>query len=367
MTKLDGLVDNRVMRKFTWGLDLSGSLEGAGGIGGLQAIEDLDDPNDANDLHGQFVACYDGLGNLTQLIDWESAMTAGSFDASTHIAAHYEYSPYGQVVRQTGSYAAENPFRFSTKWFDGETGLGNWGRRYLILEQGRWLNRDPIEESGGHNLYAFAHNAPVVYSDTLGREATVYPDYGLLIPGLPTLPTVPCDEIGEYPRLSLVWGLGCDQCGWKLKHFRRAWKDYQSSCEHLYKALKCLSCGFKKKARPDRRGYEQVYWDQVFRGRYVLSIILKKAIDTGCRKKMRLICKCNCVGDTVAWTHKSGHWTGYERIYLCPAWRDTDSRHNTTILHELTHIGGSEDSGKDYQNAYQLEGIIPWLAKWCGE
>jgi hypothetical protein len=44
-------------------------------------------------------------------------MTAGSFDASTHIAAHYEYSPYGQAVRQTGSYAAENPFRFSTKWF----------------------------------------------------------------------------------------------------------------------------------------------------------------------------------------------------------------------------------------------------------
>jgi hypothetical protein len=109
--ELDALDDNRVNRKFTWGLDLSGSLEGAGGIGGLQAIEDLDDPNDAGDPHGQFVAVYDGLGNLTQLIDWESAMTAGSFDASTHIAVHYEYSPYGQVVRQTGSYAAENPFR----------------------------------------------------------------------------------------------------------------------------------------------------------------------------------------------------------------------------------------------------------------
>jgi RHS repeat-associated protein len=171
MTKLDGLVDNRVMRKFTWGLDLSGSLEGAGGIGGLQAIEDLDDPNDANDLHGQFVACYDGLGNLTQLIDWESAMTAGSFDASTHIAAHYEYSPYGQVVRQTGSYAAENPFRFSTKWFDGETGLGNWGRRYLILEQGRWLNRDPIGENGGLNLFAYVINSPLVNIDPFGESS----------------------------------------------------------------------------------------------------------------------------------------------------------------------------------------------------
>jgi RHS repeat-associated protein len=149
--ELDGLVDNRVLRKFTWCLDISGSLEGAGGIGGLQAIVDLDDPNDPNDLHGQFVACYDGLGNLTQLIDWESAMTAGSFDPSTHIAAHYEYSPYGQVVRQTGSYAAENPFRFSTKWFDDETRLGYWGYRYYIPEQGRWLNRDPIGEEGGVN------------------------------------------------------------------------------------------------------------------------------------------------------------------------------------------------------------------------
>jgi RHS repeat-associated protein len=152
-------------------------LEGAGGIGGLLVIDDPNDPNDPNDLHGQFVTVYDGLGNLTQLIDWESAMTAGSFDASTHIAAHYEYSPYGQVVRQTGSYAAENPFRFSTKWFDDENGLGYWGYRYYIPEQGRWLNRDPIGESGGINIYAYVQNGVINRYDRHGLQPYSYNPY----------------------------------------------------------------------------------------------------------------------------------------------------------------------------------------------
>ena len=38
--ELDALNSNAVKRKFTWGLDLSGSRQGAGGIGGLLAVED---------------------------------------------------------------------------------------------------------------------------------------------------------------------------------------------------------------------------------------------------------------------------------------------------------------------------------------
>jgi len=35
---------------------------------------------------------------------------------------------------------------------------------------GRWLNRDPIEEEGGINLYAFVGNAPVIYYDSFGES-----------------------------------------------------------------------------------------------------------------------------------------------------------------------------------------------------
>jgi RHS repeat-associated protein len=154
-----------------------------------------------NDPHGQFVAVYDGLGNLTQLIDWESAMTAGSFDASTHIAVHYEYSPYGQVVRQTGSYAAENPFRFSTKWFDGETRLGYWGYRYYIPEQGRWLNRDPIGEEGGVNLYTYCINNPGSYVDSVGKVAVTAVAKGIVIAAATCVATTGY-TVSELPNIS---------------------------------------------------------------------------------------------------------------------------------------------------------------------
>jgi RHS repeat-associated protein len=61
-----------------------------------------------------------------------------------------------------------NPFRFSTKYFDNETGLGYWGYRYYSPNLGRWINRDPIEEQGGINLYLFVSNDPINEIDFLG-------------------------------------------------------------------------------------------------------------------------------------------------------------------------------------------------------
>jgi len=43
------------------------------------------------------------------------------------ISARYEYDPFGNTVFAAGAYAYENPFRFSTKYFDYETGLYYYG------------------------------------------------------------------------------------------------------------------------------------------------------------------------------------------------------------------------------------------------
>lgn len=59
--ELDALSGSSVKRSFMWGLDLSGSEQGAGGVGGLLAIK----PASGNPV---FVA-YDGNGNVTGLID----------------------------------------------------------------------------------------------------------------------------------------------------------------------------------------------------------------------------------------------------------------------------------------------------------
>lgn len=130
---------------YVWGLDLSGSLQGAGGIGGL-----LSRVTDGGVQH----YTYDGNGNVSELVNPEGS-----------IAAHYEYDPFGISLTATDS---DNPFRFSTKYLDSETGLYYYGYRYYSPVLGRWLNRDPLGERGGLNLYGFVFNSPVKFADRLG-------------------------------------------------------------------------------------------------------------------------------------------------------------------------------------------------------
>jgi RHS repeat-associated protein len=132
---------------YVYGLDLSGTLQGAGTIGGILDMS----------LAGTNVVCaYDANGNLTDLV--------GAYGG-----AHYEYDPYGNTIAKTGVLADANPFRFSTKYLDDESSLYYYGYRYYQPESGRWLSRDPIQERGGRNLYAFALNAPGNYVDTYGE------------------------------------------------------------------------------------------------------------------------------------------------------------------------------------------------------
>ncbi|MBK9990674.1 MAG: RHS repeat-associated core domain-containing protein [Verrucomicrobia bacterium] len=63
-----------------------------------------------------------------------------------------------------------NPFRSATKYTDNETGLVYYGMRYYSPTLGRFINRDPIEEAGGINLYAFCGNNGVNSYDYLGME-----------------------------------------------------------------------------------------------------------------------------------------------------------------------------------------------------
>jgi len=81
-----------------------------------------------------------------------------------------EYGPFGELLRATGPMAKLNPFRFSTKYQDDETDLLYYGYRYYNASTGRWLNRDPIEELGGVNLYGFVANNPVNQIDILGQQ-----------------------------------------------------------------------------------------------------------------------------------------------------------------------------------------------------
>ncbi|MEW6198698.1 MAG: RHS repeat-associated core domain-containing protein [Planctomycetota bacterium] len=149
-------------------------------------------------------------------------------EARGGLVARYEYDPYGRIVGpdtnadgkfdaqdDPGFYAAANPFRWSTKRLDPETGspqriapsadLSDFGMRYYSATLGRWLNRDPIgdfatanlvrhSESrrrrtfgglGGANVYAYVGNNPTNRTDYLGMM------------WIPCPPGEPCDDEGS--------------------------------------------------------------------------------------------------------------------------------------------------------------------------
>ena len=143
-----------VLQSFLWGTDLSGSIQGAGGVGGLVKVTHLG-PQTTNCF-----AAFDGNGNVAELVDANDGK----------VLARYEYGPFGEVLRATGSMATANPFRFSTKYQDDETGLLYYGYRYYDSSTGRWNSRDPIGEWGGVNLYAFVANAAISRVDRDGRK-----------------------------------------------------------------------------------------------------------------------------------------------------------------------------------------------------
>ena len=124
--------NNTIVRSYVWGLDLSGSLQGAGGIGAVLKVT-YNGPTTTN----CFVT-YDGNGNATALIKTDDASAV----------ARYEYGPFGETIRATGPASGTNPFRFSTKYQDDETDLLYYGYRYYNASAGRWINRDPLYERG---------------------------------------------------------------------------------------------------------------------------------------------------------------------------------------------------------------------------
>ena len=60
--------------------------------------------------------------------------------------------------------------RYTTKYFDRETGLCYYGKRHYSPVWRRWLTRDPIGEDGGANLYGFCRNNAICKYDAFGQK-----------------------------------------------------------------------------------------------------------------------------------------------------------------------------------------------------
>ena len=182
--EFDGAVSTN---QYVWGLDLSGSLQGAGGVGGLLTILSPDSC--------LLTPAYDANGNVTDLVDTNGA-----------VVAHYEYDPYGNTIAHSADQTDANPFRFSSKYWDGETGFYDYGYRFYSSALGRWLSRDPIGELGGYNFYLAFNNNPISGYDALGlivlkssyEGSTSLDELKELRSWLMSLPALP--SLGEYQQ-----------------------------------------------------------------------------------------------------------------------------------------------------------------------
>ena len=128
-----------------WGLDLDGTFQGCGGVGGLLNIAK------SNILYGAF---YDANGNVSEYVSSDG-----------FISTHYEYSGFGEPMVSNGEQFTH---QFCTKPYCEMTRLSEYQYRIFPAYLGRWVNYDPLQDSGGINLYQYAKNDPCAFFDYLG-------------------------------------------------------------------------------------------------------------------------------------------------------------------------------------------------------
>jgi len=170
-------------KSYVWGMDMSGTLSGAGGVGGL-----LSATTHCSPLTTHWFA-YNGNGDVVCTINC----------ADGAISSRYEYDPFGRLICKEGVYADENEYRFSTKRYCRQWSMYDYGYRHYSPDLGRWMSRDPdnntavarvlvdvIDNKGMSeststalfakrntiNQYQFCYNTPFAHFDPYGLEPT---------------------------------------------------------------------------------------------------------------------------------------------------------------------------------------------------
>lgn len=224
---------------YTRGPDLSGTLEGAGGIGGLLARSDgYSGANFTN--HNYYHA--DGGGNITCLEN-----------ASQSLSASYRYDPFGSTLSFGGTLAPANTYRFSTRELHANSGMYFYSYRIYNPSLTRWLNRDPLCDEafntlqaltprvfdyslairlhGKENLYNFVQNSPALHIDPFGLDYT--PPPGAV--------QVPCGSLAADLACTLYCALKYGEIGICVAY---VYEDAEGRV-HVDVICRCLQCGLR--------------------------------------------------------------------------------------------------------------------------
>lgn len=130
------------------------------GIDDVVMLERDIDSSGTFDASERFFYQTDGQSNVTELTDSTGA-----------VARTLVYDSYGQIAQDTGG--VEQPFTYTGRELDTESGLYFYRARYYDPATGRFLTEDPIGLADSFNTYAYVDGNPVNFVDPTGEAKWV--------------------------------------------------------------------------------------------------------------------------------------------------------------------------------------------------
>jgi RHS repeat-associated protein len=138
---------------------------------GKNSLEEVDNSGNVLARYTQTLSFDDPLAELRSgattyyQADGTKSITSLT-DAASSVAGTYAYDAFGNLLSSTGSLM--NPFRYTGRELDSETGLYYYRARYYDQNIGRFVSEDPIKFKGGVDFYSYVKNRPVVFTDPTG-------------------------------------------------------------------------------------------------------------------------------------------------------------------------------------------------------
>lgn len=126
----------------------------------------IDEPLALIQRKGNYYYHADGLGSIVAITD-----------ESAKVVQDYDYYYFGELKNQKNRI--KQPYKYTGREWDKETGLYFYRARYYDPEIGRFTQKDPIGFRGGINLYGYVQQDPINWIDPYGLFSfKYYGNYG---------------------------------------------------------------------------------------------------------------------------------------------------------------------------------------------